>query len=92
MTEEERTKTIHQLALLAKEAAINVPVDWNQIGAKEDEVYLMMASNVVEQLEAVPEDQRGIVSMATMTKLLVENFILNYNKNGNVNEQNSNRI
>lgn len=76
MDEEEKKFTIQQLAALAKEADME-PVNWPELKITQDEAFLMMASNVVEQLEGVPEDQRGIVSMATMTKLLVENFILN---------------
>jgi hypothetical protein len=37
----------------------------------------MMASNVLEQFLEVPEEQRLTVAMATVTKLLVENFVLN---------------
>lgn len=77
MTEEERNNTIYQIAALAKEAETIETVDWSQLNITEDEAYIMMAANVVEQLETVPEEQRGIVSMSTMTKMLVENFILN---------------
>lgn len=90
MNEEEKVKTIHQIAALAKEAEMIETVDWSQLDIEEDEAYLMMASNVVEQLESVPEEQTGIVSMSTMTKMLVENFILNIKLKGLRNEQNQN--
>ena len=35
-----------------------------------------MAKNVFEQLDSLPEEQRAAVAMASMTKLLVENFCL----------------
>ena len=44
----------------------------------------MMASQVFEQMEGCPEDQRAVVAMATMTKLLVENFVLNLRLEGKV--------
>jgi hypothetical protein len=90
MTEEDKVKTIHQIAALAKEAEMIETVDWSQLDIEEDEAYLMMASNVVEQLESVPEEQMGIVSMSTMTKMLVENFVLNIKLKGLRNEQNQN--
>lgn len=92
MNEEEKLNTIHQIAALAKEAEMIEPIDWSQINITEDEAYLMMASNVIEQLESVPEDQRGIVSMSTMTKMLVENFVLNIKLKGIRNEQKSDTL
>lgn len=77
MNDEEKNNTIQQIAALAKQAEMIEPIDWNQLNITENEAYLMMASNVIEQLNSVPEDQRGIVSMSTMTKMLVENFVLN---------------
>jgi hypothetical protein len=35
-----------------------------------------MASNVVEQFDQLPSDARLVIAMATITKLLVENFVL----------------
>jgi len=90
MTDEDKVKTIHQIAALAKEAEMIETVDWSQLDIEEDEAYLMMASNVVEQLESVPQEQMGIVSMSTMTKMLVENFVLNIKLKGLRNEQNQN--
>jgi len=90
MTDEDKVKTIHQIAALAKEAEMIETIDWSQLDIEEDEAYLMMASNVVEQLESVPQEQAGIVSMSTMTKMLVENFILNIKLKGLRNEQNQN--
>jgi hypothetical protein len=92
MDEEERVNTIHQIAALAKEAKMIEPIDWSQLTLTEDEAYLMMASNVIEQLETVPEEQRGIVSMSTMAKLLVENFVLNIKLNGLRGSKNSGEV
>jgi hypothetical protein len=37
----------------------------------------MMASNVLEQINGLEKEQQTYVAMASMTKLLVENFVLN---------------
>jgi len=72
----EKQQTVEQLAELAMESEMVDPIDWGMLSISEREAFVMMASNVIEQLEAVPEEQRAVVSMATMTKLLVENFVL----------------
>ena len=78
----ENMEVSQQLAALAMEIELNVDVDWDELKTGKTETYLMMATNVVKQLESVPDDQRAVVTMATMTKLLVENFILNMKMNG----------
>jgi|TARA_B110000977_G_scaffold27854_1_gene35473 hypothetical protein len=77
MTEPTVQDTIEQLANLAMEAELAEPIDWDAIGADPKEAFMLMAANVIEQMEAVPEDQRAVIAMATMTKLLVENFASN---------------
>ncbi len=37
----------------------------------------MMASQVLEMIEATPEARRETVMLVTLTRLLVENFVLN---------------
>lgn len=69
---------IRALANLAKEADSLKNIDWDALPMKKDEVFLMMASNVVEQIDSLEEKDRVTVSMATITKLLVDNFVLNY--------------
>ena len=71
------TPTVKQLAELARESDDQDPIDWGELKITEDHAYEMMASNVLEQFSSIPEDQRLTVSMATVTKLLVENFVLN---------------
>jgi hypothetical protein len=71
------TPTVKQLADLARESDEQDPIDWGQLKVTEDQAYEMMASNVLEQFTGIPEDQRLTVAMATVTKLLVENFVLN---------------
>lgn len=69
--------TIKQLATLAMEAEVADPIEWGELSIKEEDAYEMMAANVITQIDSIPEDQRPIVAMATITKLLVENFVMN---------------
>jgi hypothetical protein len=68
---------IKQLAELASEIEITDPIDWDYLTIEEKHAYELMASSVLEIVNDVPEEERLIVCMAVMTKLLVENFVLN---------------
>lgn len=85
----EENNTVKQIALLAKQAQYQHVLDWSAIAMDEDQVVAMMAENVVEQLKNVPEDQREVIAMATVTKLLVENFVLGLLLKGVPNEKDS---
>jgi hypothetical protein len=78
MTKENLTKTeaIEKIISLAKSLDIKDNINWTALNVTEDDVYEMMADNVLDQMYSLPEDHRESVSMATITKLLVENFIL----------------
>jgi len=80
--------TVKQLAELAMEAEMRDPIDWGLLNVSEQEAFEMMASQVLEQMFNVPENDRAVVAMATMTKLLVENFVLNLQLKGRENVKN----
>lgn len=73
--------TVKQLAQLAQQAEVTNPIEWDHLNIREQDAYEMMANSVLDQILALPEDQRPIVAMATITKLLVENFVLNLRLN-----------
>jgi hypothetical protein len=77
MSNTDREVSIGHLADLAMESEMSVDIDWSKLNLTKHEAFSMMAGNVIDQLEAVPDEQRPIVAMATITKLLVENFVLN---------------
>lgn len=81
----ERKASILQLAELAMESEMADPIDWGMLQISERDAYVMMASNVIDQLESVSDQERPIVAMATITKLLVENFVLNLRLKGTEN-------
>ena len=67
---------------LARECDTADPIDWGQLKVTEEQAYQMMASNLLDQMAALDEDQRLHISLATTTKLLVENFVLNLRLKG----------
>ena len=67
---------------LARECEAADPIDWGTLQVTEDQAYQMMASNLLDQMAALDEDQRLHISLATTTKLLVENFVLNLRLKG----------
>lgn len=77
-----KEETIEQLAQLAMEGNLAFPIEWQRFDVTKEEVYRTMAANVLEQLENVPEENFAAVAMATITKLLVENFVLNLRLKG----------
>jgi len=56
---------------LAKETEVTDPIDWGNLHISEDQAYKMMASHVMEM------DLDDLTSRAIITKMLVENFVLN---------------
>jgi len=77
MNEEELKETVTKLAELAMEAELLDPIDWEELGMVEKDLFMLMATNVVQQMESVQEDQQAAVALATITKLLVENYVSN---------------
>lgn len=76
--------TASMLVDLAMQAEITDPIDWAQLSMEERQAYTLMATSVIEQMSSLPDDQRVMVAMATMTKLLVENFVLNVKLSGEI--------
>ena len=70
--------TVEQLADLAQEAEFKDPIDWGMLPIEESAAYCLMANSVVEQFNNINDSDMLPVAMATITKLLVENFVLNY--------------
>lgn len=69
--------TTSQLAKLAKEAEITDPIEWGELTIQEDVAYEMMAASVIEMMTKLNDNEKEVVAMASLVKLLVENFVLN---------------
>ena len=72
-----KTEAVGRLITLAREVEIRDKIDWTQLKVTEEEVYEMMAGGVIDQMYSLPDEHREGVAMATMVKLMVENFVLN---------------
>lgn len=71
--------SIDDLVELAKEVEVTDPIDWGMLNIDEDNAYRLIATSVLEQFSQ-PLDQPTI--LATITKLIVENFVLNLKLTG----------
>ncbi len=69
---------VEQLVELAREVENGDPIDWGMIPVKEEDAYQKMAEQVLEMMKAYNPVDRQQVALAAITKLLVENFVLNY--------------
>ena len=67
---------------LAIECELSDPIDWGMLHITEKQAYQMMASQLLEQFNEVKKDDMIPVILATATKLLVENFVLNLQLKG----------
>lgn len=77
-----KTEYVGILVDLANEMDIKDNIDWGLLNVRERDAYELMANSVVDQMYSLPEEQREIIMMASMTKLLVENFVLNARLHG----------
>ncbi len=67
---------------LAMECELEDPIDWGLLRITEKQAYQMMASQLLEQFDGVNKEDMLPVILATSTKLLVENFVLNLKLKG----------
>lgn len=70
------------LVKLAMECELSDPIDWGMLHITEEQAYQMMASQLLEQFGNVDKENLMPVILATATKLLVENFVLNLQLKG----------
>jgi hypothetical protein len=65
--------SVESLVELAKEVESQDPIDWGMLSIDEDTAYKIIASQVLEIYNT--NDQ--LTMLASITKLIVENFVLN---------------
>ncbi len=66
-----------QLAILAQEIEMSDPIDWGMLSIKEDDAYKLIAASVLDNYLLTDKENRDILMLATVVKLVVENFVLN---------------
>jgi hypothetical protein len=67
---------------LAMECELTDPIDWGLLAITEEQAFQMMASQLLEQFDSIVDENFRMVLLATATKLLVENFVLNLRLKG----------
>lgn len=67
---------VDQIVKLAQEVEVEDPIDWGMLEVSEENAYRLIAMNVVNQFDKYSVHERQIM-IATITKLVVENFVLN---------------
>lgn len=77
MTKNSKMLTLEQLVELAMEVEHRDPLPWDSVNISKETAYGMMAAHVIDLFEQESDADRETVMMATITKLLVENFLLN---------------
>lgn len=70
--------SLDELIALTKEVENQDPIDWGMLNIGEDEAIRLIAIDVLDMFHAwqTKEDSK-IVMLVTITKLLLENFVLN---------------
>lgn len=68
---------LRELVELAKMTEENDPIDWDLVDISPDTAYGMMAAHVIDIVEHLNAEDREVVMMSVMVKLLVENLVLN---------------
>lgn len=69
---------VDDLVDLAKAVGEGDPIDWSDLNMSEDQTYSLIASSVIEQFSQWKQSgDTELVMLATITKLVVENFVLN---------------
>lgn len=76
--------TQEQIIELAKNVEIDDAIDWSSVNVDRDSIYQMLGSQAYEiySLQTADEDAEAVL-LATVIKLVVENFVLNLQIPGN---------
>ena len=70
--------TQEQIIELAKEVEINDGIEWGNLPLDKNKIYQVVGSQAYEHYQEFSQSDDGeAVLMATVIKLLVENFVLN---------------
>lgn len=65
------------LVALAKEVELEDPIDWGMLSIDEDNAYRLVATSILEMFPEPWNIDQQTGMLATITKLVVENMVLN---------------
>ena len=71
------TYTLEQLTEFAKDVELGDSISWDGLNVDRDRIYQIMASQIYDQSLTWGDDDKEIVMLASIVKLLVENFVFN---------------
>ena len=70
--------TLDELIELTKEVESQDPIDWGMLNISEDEALRLIALDVMEMFQSYQiASEKEVVMLVTITKLILENFVLN---------------
>jgi hypothetical protein len=74
--------TQEEIIQLAKEVELSDEIDWEGLPLEKDRIYQLVGSQAYELYQHYTQSDDGeAILLATVTKLLVENFVLNLKVN-----------
>lgn len=76
LNEDQIDSIAEQIAAIAMGVSQFSEDDWAHMPESQEDTYKDMAATVLLRINSVAEDERAVVAMATMTKLLVDNLML----------------
>lgn len=65
------------IAEMAQEVESGDPIDWGMLAIDESTAYSMIATSMLEHYDSLDAENRDLMLLATATKLVVENMVLN---------------
>ena len=65
-----------RISNLAQEIETEDPIDWGMLSISEENAYNLISANVVNHFDKYNHTEREIM-VATIVKMVVENFVLN---------------
>lgn len=65
-----------RISNLAQEIEVEDPIDWGMLSISEENAYNLISANVVNHFDKYDHSEREIM-IATIVKMVVENFVLN---------------
>jgi hypothetical protein len=69
--------TLETLVTLAKEVEMEDPIDWGMLTINEEDAYRLIGASILEKFNEPWQIENQVAMLATITKLIVENFVLN---------------
>jgi hypothetical protein len=74
--------TLEEIIELAKDVELGDAIDWDNVAVDRDKIYQMIGSQAYELFTDQANDlDREAILLATVIKLVVENFVLNIQVN-----------